>query len=908
MDGRNTRNNNGRIVIIDGNSLINRAYYAMQRPMMTKEGLYTQGVYGFLNMLAKIRKDYEPEYLAVTFDRKAPTFRHLEYEDYKAGRKKMPPELAMQMPLLKEVLAAMNIKMLEIDGYEADDIIGTIAVKAEKEGLAPLIITGDKDELQLATDVTKILITKKGISEFDIYDRNAMIEKYGFTPQQFIDFKGLMGDQSDNIPGLPGVGEKTATKLLLEYGSVENIIASLDDMPASKLKDKIAENAHLAVMSKKLATIFTEVPLPIDFEEFREVEPDYDALIDVYTKLEFNSFLKNLKKPEKEKNETESITEDSISQNIEIIKVKSDDVLSNVLSDIKESKNIVIKTLSDNNHRSLPQVYGMMIMTTKKAYYFDGAEGGLILSVLKFIANEKIQITGHELQKDYFALLSLYGKDIAADESYFNTSFDTEIASYLLDSSRSSYSITLLAFEYLHEEIEEDSKFIASNAQLDMFTDRSDIYSAYCFKWCCIVKRLASIIKDKIREEELERVLYEVELPLIEVLASMEKEGFGVDREALVSAGKEISERIKSLSEEIYRLSGEEFNINSPAQLGVVLFEKLGLPAGKKTKTGYSTNAEVLEKLRDQHPVINLILEYRMLSKLNGTYIDGLIPLIADDNKIHAHFKQTVTATGRISCTEPNLQNIPVRQEEGRNLRKAFVPGSDGWSLVGADYSQIELRVLADMSNDEKLIESFNNGEDIHRTTAAKVFDIPAEEVTSAERSAAKAVNFGVIYGMSSFGLSTEINVTRKEAETYINEYFKRFPAVKEFMDRQIALCRMYGYVETMMGRKRYIKEINASQYMVRQLGERLAMNTPIQGSAADIIKLAMIKVYRKLREEKLEARLILQVHDELIIETPENEKEHVSELLKECMENIMDLEVKFTVGLNTGYNWYELK
>lgn len=908
MDGRNNRNNNGRIVIIDGNSLINRAYYAMQRPMMTKEGLYTQGVYGFLNMLTKIRKDYEPQYLAVTFDRKAPTFRHLEYDEYKAGRKKMPPELAMQMPLLKEVLTAMNIKMLEIDGYEADDIIGTVAVKAEKEGLAPLIITGDKDELQLATDVTKVLITKKGISEFEIYDRNAMIEKYGFTPQQFIDFKGLMGDQSDNIPGLPGVGEKTATKLILEYGSVENIIASLDDMPASKLKDKIAENAHLAVMSKRLATIFTEVPIPIEFEEFRAIEPDYDALIDVYTKLEFNSFLKNLKKPEIEKKADESVTEVSSVQDMGIIKVKSEEASDKLFSDIKESDEIVLKVLSDNNHRSAPQVYGIMIMTTNSAYYIDGAESSMILSVLSFITKERVRIIGHELQKDYFALLSLYGNEIIADEFYFNTSFDTEIASYLLDSTRSSYSITLLAFEHFHEEIEEDSKFIASNAQLDMFTDRSDVYSAYCYKWCLIVKKLTSILKEKINEEELDRVLYEVELPLIEVLSSMEKEGFGVDREALVSAGKEILERIKSLTEEIYNLSGEEFNINSPAQLGVVLFEKLGLPAGKKTKTGYSTNAEVLEKLRDQHPIINLILEYRMLSKLNGTYIDGLIPLIADDNKIHAHFKQTVTATGRISCTEPNLQNIPVRQEEGRNLRKAFVPGSDEWSLVGADYSQIELRVLADMSNDEKLIESFNNGEDIHRTTAAKVFDIPVEEVTSTERSAAKAVNFGVIYGMSSFGLSTEINVTRKEAETYINEYFKRFPAVKEFMDRQIALCRMYGYVETMMGRKRYIKEINASQYMVRQLGERLAMNTPIQGSAADIIKLAMIKVYRRLKKEKLESKLILQVHDELIIETPESEKIYVSELLKECMENIMDLEVKFTVGLNTGYNWYELK
>ncbi len=916
-DGTNSRGDDRRIVIIDGNSLINRAYYAMQRPMMTKEGLYTHAVYGFLNMLAKIRKDYEPEYIAVTFDRKAPTFRHLEYDQYKAGRKKMPLELAMQMPLLKEVLKAMNIKMLEMDGYEADDIIGTIAVRGEAAGLAPLIITGDKDELQLATDITNVIITRKGISEFDIFDRAAMIEKYGFTPQQFIDFKGLMGDQSDNIPGLPGVGEKTATKLILEYGSVENIIANVDSMPATKLRENIRENAELAVMSKRLATINTNVPIDIDFDDFKSCEPDYDALIDIYTKLEFNSFLKNLKKSGAENKKADiskSFFENITEAEYALIKIGNEDsdkaeAMQRLMNDMKSAEFVVLKTLTDADHTAKPQIYGIFIMTTSNGYYIPGEERAFIVDVLKFLCDENIKISGHELKKDYYALLSTFGEvfEECADMC-FNTAFDTEIAAYLLDSTKSSYSITLLAYEHFHEEIEEDAKFLADNAQLDFFSDKSAVYGEYCMRWCAVVKRLVSVLGNMLKEEELEKVFLEAELPLIEVLASMEANGFSVDKNELISAGTHITERISHISEEIYDLAGEEFNINSPAQLGIILFEKLGLPAGKKTKTGYSTSADVLEKLKDKHPIIELILEYRMLSKLNGTYIDGLLPLIASDGKIHANFKQTVTATGRISCTEPNLQNIPVRQEPGRSLRRAFVPEHTGAVLISADYSQIELRVLADMSHDENLIAAFNNGEDIHRSTAAKVFNVPFDEVTPALRSAAKAVNFGVIYGMSSFGLSSEIKVTRKEAENYINEYFKRFPAVKAFMDMQVAHCRMYGYVETMMGRKRYIKEINASAYMVKQLGERLAMNTPIQGSAADIIKLAMIDVYRKLRSKKLKSRLILQVHDELIIEAPEEEREMACALLKDCMENIMNLEVKFTVGQSIGENWYELK
>lgn len=915
------RNRSGRIVIIDGNSLINRAYYAMQRPMITKGGLYTHGVYGFLNMLTKIFRDYDPEYIAVTFDRKAPTFRHLEYDAYKAGRKKMPPELAMQLPLLKDVLAAMNIKMLEIDGFEADDIIGTVAKRAEQEGLEPYIITGDKDELQLASDVTKVIITRKGISEFEIYDRQAMIDKYGFTPEQFIDFKGLMGDQSDNIPGLPGVGEKTATKLILEYGSVENLIASASSMPAGKLKDKIEENAPLAVMSKRLATINTNVPIETDFDEFRKEEPNYNALIEIYKKLEFNSFLKKLKYSSSDAQDSANAESTDAAEGearlsereIEKIMVSDSAALSALIDALKEAEAAVIKVISDNNHTEMPFIHGMGILIKDKFYYIESMQQEFIKSAALALSGmqsgKQISISGHDLKRDYYALMSLVGDGFSeSGGSIFNTGFDTAIAAYLLEPSRSSYSIKVLASEYFHEDIDEDEKFLAENSQIGLFGSDSEKFCDYCLKQCRIAEALTGILKEKIAEENLEEVLYKIELPLTEILASMEVYGFTVDKSELDTIGNDISAGIEKLSAEIYELAGENFNINSPQQLGNILFEKLGLPAGKKTKKGYSTNAEILEKLRDKHPIINLILEYRTLSKLKSTYIDGLIPLIGNDGKIHAHFQQTVTATGRISCTEPNLQNIPIRQELGRTLRRAFTPQKSEDLLIGADYSQIELRVLAHMSGDEHLINAFNMGEDIHRSTAAKVFDVPQDEVTPQERSAAKAVNFGVIYGMSSFGLSSEINVSRKEAERYISEYFRRFPDVRAFMDKQVEDCRRQGYLETMMGRRRYIPEISASAYMVRQLGERLAMNSPIQGSAADIIKLAMIAVYRKLRSEKLTSKLILQVHDELIIETAESEKETVTDLLTACMENVMDMSVKLSVGVSSGRNWYELK
>ena len=894
-----------RLVLIDGNSLINRAYYAMQKPMITKQGLYTQGVYGFLNMLFKIEKDYEPGYICIAFDRKAPTFRHLEYEQYKAGRKKMPPELAMQLPLLKEVLTAMKIKMIEIDGFEADDIIGTVAKRAEEQGLLPMVITGDKDELQLATKKTSVLITKKGISEFEIYDEDAMIDKYGFTPTQFIDYKGLMGDQSDNIPGLPGVGEKTAQKLLLDFGSIENLIANTDKIKNEKMRIKIEENAQLAVMSKRLATINTNIPIDTDFNDFVKEEPDYKQLIDIYVKLEFNSFLRRLPNNVTADNiESESeIKSDFSNEELEIVIVKSEEDIDNFREKISLRENMVLKVFSDNNHTVTPVIFGVAVLVEKTLYYMEGDNKAYLDSFCSAIFEANKKIIGHDLIKDYYALMSNF-----SGIQNINTGFDTAIGQYVLEPSRSKYDLKTMVIEYFHNEIPDEETFIANNGQIDFLSDTNSKYIDFAKKWCANVVGLAKVISERIKKEDLEKVYYEIELPLIEALADMEKQGIKVDGSELRDAGRVISEKLLLLSDEIYELAGEEFNINSPQQLGIILFEKLELPSGKKTKRGYSTGAEILEKLRDKHPIINLIFEYRMLAKLNSTYIEGLLPLIDASGRIHAHFQQTVTATGRISCTEPNLQNIPIRQEYGRRLRKAFIPVKENFCFIGADYSQIELRVLAHMSKDQHLIEAFNNGADIHRATASKVFGIPWEEVTSLQRSNAKAVNFGVIYGMSSFGLSTELNITRKEAEKYINDYFQKYAKVKEFMDEQKAFCKENGFIRTIMDRKRHIPEITASNFMVRQLGERLAMNSPIQGSAADIIKIAMINVYKRLLNEKLEAKLVLQVHDELIIEAPKSEADIIKKLLVEEMEKAVELQVKLVVDVNIADNWYELK
>ncbi len=920
-----------RIALIDGNSLINRAYYAIRNPMITKDGTYTHAIFGFINILEKIDKDYMPEYMAIAFDLKAPTFRHEQYDEYKAGRKKMPTELAMQIPIFKDILDAMHITRIEVEGYEADDIIGTLARKSEAEGFEPLIFTGDKDQLQLATDITKIIYTKRGVSEYDLFDHDSFTEAYGFEPLQFIDYKGLAGDASDNIPGIPGVGAKTASKLIQEYGSVEDIIKNADEIKPASLQAKVKDNAQIAMMSKSLATIFTEVPFDTKIEDCLITEPDYDKLIEIYTKLEFNKFLAKLRVKRGggdpgqaggfESNASLAAKDFVKIEDFEMNTIDSDEMLNELeISTIEGDGNgdIVIKVFGDNNHRALPKVDGVAILAKNKYYYFNLMKlNGFYEWFSKLLSDSasdtgKIRFVGHNLITDYYMLMCNIKSE--KEPIKYTTAFDTAIAQYVLDPARSNYNISSLSNEYLHSSIVDEKEIIESNKQLDMFDDGNSKYAEYGLQFCVTVLNLKSSQEAQIAAEKLETVLCDVELPLVEVMAAMEKEGFRTDRDFLVKFGDTLSIEIDALAKEIHDMAGEEFNINSPIQLGEILFDKLELPHGKKTKRGYSTGADILEKIKGDHPIIPAILQYRTLAKLKSTYVDGLLPLINTDDKIHAHFRQTVTTTGRISCTEPNLQNIPIKQELGRKLRKAFVPeppeneGQKGCVLVGADYSQIELRVLAHMSGDEALIDAFNNGEDIHRATAAHVLGIPEDEITPAERSRAKAVNFGVIYGMSSFGLSGELNISRKEAGDYIDTYFAKHEQVKEFMDGSVEFAKANGYVTTLMGRKRYIKEMHAPNYMVRQIGERLAMNTPIQGSAADIIKLAMIKVYDAIREADLKSKLILQIHDELIINTYPGEVDTVRKLLLDNMQSAYKLLVELKADCNMGSNWYELK
>lgn len=933
---------------------MNRAYYAIQRPMMTKDGMYTQGIFGFLNMLNKIIKDYEPTHIAVAFDRKAPTFRHLEYDEYKAGRKKMPHELAMEFPVLKDILAAMNIHMLETDGFEADDILGTVSKAAEAEDIRPYIITGDKDAFQLASDKTTVIFTKRGTSEFDAYDEKAVYEKYGFSPLQFIDFKGLMGDQSDNIPGIPGVGEKTATKLILEYGSVENLIASIDSMKKSKLKEKIEENAQLAVMSKRLATICRDIPIEIDFEKMKFTEPDYGKLIEIYKKLEFNSFIKRLSAEHKlaespaqdasahaDKHSgfdagpygepadsyyeidmsygiagSENYGDASVYKDIpavtassaSVIHVSGADELEKAAAEMEGAEYIWLKVFHDNAHIRKPEISSVCIFAEGKLYTIHW-EDGIAETLKNFFMNTKAKICGHDLKDGYYALFAENAAECAESRGYiFETFYDTAVAAYLIDPQRKSYELSELILEAYHKDFPTDKQIREEASAIDMFGNAWDTQAKLALKIFEASSSLIPAQSAQIAQFGLQRVYTEAELPLIEVLASMESCGVKADSGVLNEIGDSLKSRIEKLTADICALAGEEFNINSPKQLGVILFEKLGLPNGKKTKTGYSTSADILEKIQDEHPIVPLILEYRLLTKLNGTYVEGMLPLIDENGFIHAHFQQTVTATGRLSCTEPNLQNIPVRQDIGRQFRRVFTKSREDGVLVGADYSQVELRVMAHLSGDSALMDSFEQESDIHTITASRVFGTPIEDVTPLQRSRAKAVNFGVIYGISAFGLSEDLKISRKEAQEYIDDYFRAHPGVKKYMDSMVKFCKENNYVTTLLGRRRYISEIHASNFMTRQLGERLAMNTPVQGTAADIMKLAMIKTYRALNENNCVSRLILQVHDELMIDCVSNEAEKVKELLEVCMTDAVQLKVVLAADVNSGNSWYDLK
>ena len=880
---------NKTLVIIDGNSIINRAFYALPE-MSNKEGLKTNAIYGFTNMLLKIIDTYNPTHISVAFDRKAPTFRHIEFKEYKAGRKKMPDELREQFEPLKDLLDKFNIHRLEIDGYEADDIIGTVSKIAEDNGFKVYIVTGDKDAIQLASNKTTTLITKKGVGEVEEYDYDSVIEKYEMTPTQFIDLKGLMGDKSDNIPGVPGIGEKTGIKLIKEFSSIEGIFDNIDSIKGST-KKKLEENKELAIMSKKLATIIRDVPVEFNLEELEYGNYNTKDILDVFKYLGFTSLIPRIGNLD----ESEEIVNEA---NVEISKLED---IDEFINKVKENNELIIKTVTrEGNILDKRIKYIFLSVDGKKIYYVE--ENSIHKLEYIFTSNE-IKKLGYNLKDDYIALKPY---SIKLENIYF----DITIAEYLIDSmSSTSYECSAIAMKYLTKKVKTKEELLGKGVKAKKYQDLSfEELSSHISQIIDTVKSVMPIMEENLKESNMDGLLYHVEMPLVEVLADMEYEGVKVDKEKLNELGSQFKEIIKKLESEIYKISGEEFNINSPKQLGVILFEKLGLPVIKKTKTGYSTNAEVLDKLKDQSPIIDKIIEYRQIVKLNSTYVEGLLSIINPiDGRIHSSFNQTITTTGRISSTEPNLQNIPVKLEMGRNIRKVFI-SDKGCKLVDADYSQVELRVLAHMSQDETMIDAFKHNEDIHTKTASQVFNVSMDEVTSKQRSDAKAVNFGIVYGKSDFGLSEDLNIPVKQAKEYIENYFNKYNKIKEFMDNIIEDASSNGYVTTILNRRRYIPEIKSSNFMLRNAGKRAAMNAPIQGSAADIIKIAMINVYKKLEENNLKSKLILQVHDELIVEAVDSEIDIVKKIVKDEMENAVCLDVNLDVDLNIGDSWYDTK
>ena len=869
---------NKTLVIIDGNSIINRAFYALPE-MSNKEGLKTNAIYGFTNMLLKIIDTYNPTHISVAFDRKAPTFRHIEFKEYKAGRKKMPDELREQFEPLKDLLDKFNIHRLEIDGYEADDIIGTVSKIAEDNGFKVYIVTGDKDAIQLASNKTTTLITKKGVGKVEEYDYDSVIEKYEMTPTQFIDLKGLMGDKSDNIPGVPGIGEKTGIKLIKEFSSIEGIFDNIDSIKGST-KKKLEENKELAIMSKKLATIIRDVPVEFNLEELEYGNYNTKDILDVFKYLGFTSLIPRIGSLD----ESEDIVNEA---NVEISKLED---IDEFINKVKENNELIIKTVTrEGNILDKRIKYIFLSVDGKKIYYVE--ENSIHKLEYIFTSNE-IKKLGYNLKDDYIALKP-YGIKLE------NIYFDITIAEYLIDSmSSTSYECSAIAMKYLTKKVKTKEELLGKGVKAKKYQDLSfEELSSHISQIIDTVKSVMPIMEENLKESNMDGLLYHVEMPLVEVLADMEYEGVKVDKEKLNELGSQFKEIIKKLESEIYEISGEEFNINSPKQLGVILFEKLGLPVIKKTKTGYSTNAEVLDKLKDQSPIIDKIIEYRQIVKLNSTYVEGLLSIINPiDGRIHSSFNQTITTTGRISSTEPNLQNIPVKLEMGRNIRKVFI-SDKGCKLVDADYSQVELRVLAHMSQDETMIDAFKHNEDIHTKTASQVFNVSMDEVTSKQRSDAKAVNFGIVYGKSDFGLSEDLNIPVKQAKEYIENYFNKYNKIKEFMDNIIDDASSNGYVTTILNRRRYIPEIKSSNFMLRNAGKRAAMNAPIQGSAADIIKIAMINVYKKLEENNLKSKLILQVHDELIVEAVDSEIDIVKKIVKDEMENAVCLDVNLDVN-----------
>ena len=879
-----------RLIIIDGNSIINRAFYALP-DMSNSEGLKTNAIFGFVRMMFKIIEDYQPTHMSVAFDKKAPTFRHKQYADYKAGRKKMPDELAQQLQPLKDLLDKFNINRLELEGYEADDLIGTVARLGEENDFKVYIVTGDKDAIQLASHKTTTLITKKGVGEVEEYDYDSVLERYEMTPTQFIDLKGLMGDKSDNIPGVPGVGEKTGIKLLKQYSTIENLIEHTDELKGS-IKKKIEENKDLALMSKELATIITNVPIEVKLEDLEYGDYNKDDVVEKFKEFGFTSLITKLLDIEG--------GETTIKEEIDL-KIEHLDNVEDFIKKAEENKKVIIDVIGkEGNILDKRVLYVFLSLDGNEIYYVNEDE---LPQIKTLLSNPEIKKHGYDLKEDYILL-----KPYEIELNYMD--FDITIAEYLIDSkSSTSYECSAIAMKYLTRKIKSKEDLLGKGAKAKKFDEiEFDELSAYIGDILNTVNGVYPKMEENLKETEMDGLFYHVEMPLVEVLGSMEYIGMKVDKDQLNELKEKFTTIINELENEIFELAGEPFNINSPKQLGVVLFEKLGLPVIKKTKTGYSTNAEVLEKLRDKHEIIDKITEYRQIVKLNSTYVEGLLKIInPKTGRIHSSFNQTITTTGRISSTEPNMQNIPVKTEMGRDIRKVFV-ADDNCKLVDADYSQVELRVLAHMSGDENMIDAFKHGEDIHSKTASQIFDVDIKDVTSKQRIEAKAINFGIIYGKTDFGLSQDLNIPVATAKAYIDSYFNKYPKIKEFMDEAVESATETGYATTILNRRRYIPEIKASNFIVRNQGKRFAMNAPIQGSAADIIKVAMVNVYNRLKENNMKSRLILQVHDELIVEAVDEELEMAEKIVREEMENAQSMDVKLDVDLNTGDSWYETK
>ena len=864
-----------KLLILDSNSILNRAFYGV-RYLSAKDGTPTNAIYGFLNILLKLIKEQEPDYICAAFDVKAPTFRHKQYEGYKAQRKPMPEGLAAQMPLAKDVLRAMGVTILEKEGYEADDIIGTVARLCEESEISCFIATGDKDDLQLASDKTKVIltVTKSGYNETIIYDDKAVKEKYHVTPTEFIDVKALMGDPSDNIPGVKGVGEKTAMSLIEKHHSIEYIYENIDDIGLKgAMLQKMKDGREMAFMSKELATINRNTPIEFNAEEcvFDGFENNGE-LYEILKRLELNSIIKKL----------DLSGGDNVKENEDIFKDFSYHVGDkNMISGDKVT--VVLDFDGDNISSAAVGVGNNAVVLNEQDDIKELLEDDSIAKVMFDVKEAIVKLNGRI--------------DIK------NISDDTAIAAYLVDPAKNEYTIEKLTSEYFGTVIEKPEV-----KQLSLLDDVETDRSEYLAKCAVALGVLNERIGDKIKENGQEKLYQEVELPLVTVLAHLEINGFLVDDNQLKEFADKLGEKIDALTNEIYMLAGEEFNINSPKQLGVILFEKLELKPVKKTKTGYATNADVLEKLRDKHPIVNFIMEYRQLAKLKSTYCDGLTAVVnPNTHRIHSVFTQTVTVTGRLSSTEPNLQNIPTRTELGREIRKMFV-AKDGYVLVDADYSQIELRVLAHIANDETMINAFRNNEDIHAVTASQVLGIPLEDVTKEQRSSAKAVNFGIVYGIGEFSLAQDLHISVKEAKAYIESYLEKYHGVRNYMESIKEQAKKDGYVKTMLNRIRYIPELKSPNYNIRQFGERVALNTPIQGTAADIIKLAMVRVDNRLINEGLKSKLILQVHDELIVEAHKDEVDKVKQILSEEMQGAMELNVPLKVDMSTGHSWYDAK